>query len=120
MGRLNMFRIFHFRVVIFSVLFLSACSADADPKPYTLYRNSPVDEKIRIHWATFDAEESSLIYNMKNCMMAAAILNANVNELSKREGVLSNQSIGFWCEPGSYKDVGSIPASFKSAFPIDE
>jgi len=52
--------------------FLGSCSGDA--KPATLYRNSPFDHGMRVHFATFDVQgESNPSYNFTNCEMAADV-----------------------------------------------
>ena len=95
---------------------LASCANGADT--FTLYRNSPYGV-TRIHWATFNASESDPSYNLNNCQMAARLLNANVTASAKAEGKVRDTSLGFWCEPGSYKKDGPIPASFAEAFPTD-
>lgn len=70
---------------------ISACSLGGDnPQAYTLYRNSPVGE-MRIHMATFDAEEGEA-YNQENCQIAADLFRS-------QPGV----SVRYWCEKGAYK-----------------
>jgi hypothetical protein len=98
---------------------LGACDTNKSGIIFTLYRNSPFDPTLRVHWATFDADETDPNYNMNNCLMAARILNANVTASAKAEGMEREQSAGFWCEGGAYKDNGPIPNSFPEAFPTD-
>jgi hypothetical protein len=85
---------------------------------YTLYRNSPFGE-ARVHWGTFDAEESDAAYNLNNCMMAARLLNANLEASAKVENKEPSPGVGFWCEPGGFEEKGPIPSSFPAAFPTD-
>lgn len=99
---------------------LTACTG-ASSSTVTMYRNSPIDHAMRIHWATFDARDGQA-YNWANCGMAARILNANVSELAKREGKPRDKALGFWCEAGPYKQDGhgaTVPTSFESAYPTD-
>lgn len=74
---------------------------------------------MRIHWATFDAKESDPAYNMKNCQMAARVLNANYAASSQAEGKQPDLSVGFWCEAGSYTETGAVPSRFETAYPTD-
>lgn len=85
---------------------------------YTLYRNSFLDSTTRIHWATFDAADREN-YNMGNCLMAARLLNANVNASAMAEGKPRDLSLGFWCEEGKYRESGAVPTTFTAAFPTD-
>lgn len=103
-------------VFFFSVLI--ACSGGGrHSDTTTLYRNSALDPTIRIHWATFDADESDPAYNLNNCGMAARLLNANVAASAKAEGKERDPSVGFWCELGPYREEGSVPSQFYEAFP---
>jgi len=63
-------------------------------QPFTLYRTSAVDPMMRVHIATFDAEERSPSYNQENCWTAADLF-------MSQEGV----SVRFWCEPGRYAEA---------------
>lgn len=100
------------------LLMLSSCSGEKDYL-YTLYRNSPFDPSLRVHWATFDANESSPTYNLGNCMMAERLLNANLSASARAEGKEPHPLTGFWCEPGKYRETGTVPNTFNSAFPAD-
>jgi hypothetical protein len=84
----------------------------------TLYRNSPVDYSMRIHWGTFDAQDG-VNYNLSNCQMAARLLNANVTALAKKEGRRHDSVVGFWCEVGRYKESGMVPMTFQEEYPTD-
>lgn len=85
---------FIFLLLTFSAsVFLSGCGTD---RVYTLYRNSVLDQRMRIHIATFDAAEKSGIdtenYNQENCEIA--------------RGLFQNQSgvkVRYWCELGRYR-----------------
>lgn len=99
-------------------IFSSSC-AESPQNSATLYRNSPFAYDLRVHWASFDADESDPSYNMNNCMMAARILNANVTASAEAEGKRRDESAGFWCEVGRFRENGSIPTDFVEAFPTD-
>ena len=71
---------------------------------------------MRIHVATFDAAESSNLFNISNCQMTARALNANIRAQPAFEGP---QTIGFWCEPGKFTDKGLPPTSFDAEFPTE-
>ena len=96
---------------------LVACSSDRG-EAYALYRNSPFDYTMRVHWATFDADDKGS-YNMNNCLMAARLLNANVTASAKAEGKERDVMAGFWCEPGPFEEDGLVPTNFPEAFPTD-
>lgn len=78
------------------VAMLAGCGA-ADSGPYTLYRSSPVDPSMRVHWATFDAAEGA-DYNSENCIMAADLLQENLRKLNN-----GAEPIRFWCEKGAFE-----------------
>lgn len=84
----------------------------------TLYRNSPIDYSMRIHWGSFDAGDG-VNYNLSNCQMAARLLNANVTALARKEGRARDSVVGFWCEVGSFKEEGMVPPTFQEEFPTD-
>jgi hypothetical protein len=105
------------KLIIWSVA-LAGCSQQQS-NTVTLYRNSPVAIGVRVHWATFNADESDPSFNLNNCLMAARLLNANVTASAKAEGKDRDNSVGFWCEAGSYREHGSIPSTFAEAFPTD-
>lgn len=96
---------------------LSGCT-DNKADPFTLYRNSPFDYSMRVHWATFDAKDKGN-YNMDNCLMAARLRNANVTASAKAEDKERDLAAGFWCENGPYKESGTVPTNFPEAFPTD-
>ena len=100
------------------IALLSACG-NAGGDAYTLYRNSPFEPASRVHWATFDAKDGNPTYNLNNCLMAARVLNANIEANAKAEGKEKDASLGFWCEGGHYREQGNIPAVFPAAFPTD-
>jgi hypothetical protein len=101
---------------------LLGCNDAGQPKgapPATLYRNSFLDHSLRIHWATFDADESDRSYNSNNCAMAARLLNANLDASATNEGTERDEAVGFWCEPGRFSEKGQAPPAFRSEFPTD-
>lgn len=58
---------------------------------YTLYRSSIFESEMRIHMATFDADDSEK-YNLENCQTAADLF-------QKQPGV----AVKYWCEKGNFK-----------------
>lgn len=84
----------------------------------TLYRNSPLSNEVRVHWATFDAADGA-DYNLGNCHMAARILNANLEASAKAEGRQPFSNVGFWCEVGTYSETGGVPIKFDAEYPSD-
>lgn len=84
----------------------------------TLYRNSTLVAGMRIHWASFDADDGPS-YNINNCMMAARLLNANLIASAEAEGKPPHEGVGFWCEPGSFQVDGFVPGNFQAAYPTD-
>jgi hypothetical protein len=71
------------------VMLLGGC----DGNPWTLYRNSNLDAKARIHIATFDANEND-DYNRENCLLAQGLFKAQ-----------PDIRVLFWCERGRYKST---------------
>ena len=63
----------------------------SDDLVYTLYRNSVTDENMRMHVATFDADEKES-YNKDNCGIAQALF-------QHQPGV----KVRYWCEKGYFK-----------------
>jgi len=104
-----------FVYALIACLGVSGCTDNSGSETYTLYRNSVVGSDIRIHVATFDAEEMDRLYNHNNCEMSARLRNANVRAFNPA----TDQKAGFWCEPGKFVEKGSIPFTFDSEFPTD-
>ena len=73
---------------VMAVFSLIACTPGGGN--FTLYRNSAVDEKMRIHVASFDSLDGAA-YNSENCKVA--------EELFKNQ---PNVTVRYWCEKGSY------------------
>lgn len=76
-------------LMLVSTTLLIACG-NSDSS-YTLYRNSPIDEHMRIHVATFNAKDGH-DYNMSNCQTAQELF-------QNQKGVTAK----FWCEKGNFK-----------------
>jgi len=104
-------------VMALATLALAGCDGKS-ADPVTLYRNSPLDTSMRIHFATFDAPDGEN-FNLSNCQMAVRALNANVDALAKRDGGERDPSAGFWCEIGSFTEDGLVPPSFDSEWPAE-
>lgn len=79
------------RALIGLALLLAGCK-DAGPT-FSLYRNSPFFAGMRIHWATFDADESGN-FNEGNCQLAARLLNQQ-----------APAGVQWWCEEGHAHSV---------------
>jgi hypothetical protein len=62
-----------------------------DDGSYTLYRNSVSFADMRIHVASFDAEDGEQ-YNKENCNVARELF-------AKQPGV----TVKYWCERGRFK-----------------
>ena len=76
-------------LMLVSAILLIACG-NSDGS-YTLYRNSSIDEHMRIHVATFNAKDGH-DYNMSNCQIAQELF-------QKQDGIKTK----FWCEKGNFK-----------------
>ncbi len=72
---------------------LTGCSVGtgADDRIFTLYRGSTTDPNMRIHIASFDANEKEE-YNRENCEIARQLFQA-------QPGV----KVKYWCEKGRYR-----------------
>lgn len=66
-------------------------SGASDGQIFTLYRNSALDENMRIHVSTFDAADGEA-YNRGNCEQAELLFKAQTGVKTK-----------FWCEKGRFK-----------------
>jgi hypothetical protein len=76
---------------IIVALLISGCAAHAAESMYTLYRTSVADASMRIHVATFDADEGEN-YNRDNCQTAARIFAAQ-----------PRVTVRYFCEKGRYR-----------------
>ena len=74
------------------ILLIFGTTAVANETAVTLYRNSVLDENMRLHIATFDTNNGGA-YNWENCQLAAKLFQA-------QPGVTTR----FWCEKGKFKD----------------
>lgn len=85
-----MMRFYVFFTAISIALLLAGCGT-SDNISFTLYRNSILDENMRIHVASFDAIDGDR-YNKENCDQA--------QELFQNQPTVKNK---FWCEKGKFK-----------------
>lgn len=80
---------------LIAALALAAVNSGCEKAPaidvYTLYRSSPVDSAMRVHWATFDANQSDG-YNQENCLAGAEAMMA-----------IPGVTVRYWCEKGRYR-----------------
>ena len=86
----------HMRLRAATVAFaavLGGCTpSDAsDGRTFTLYRNSVTDPNMRLHVATFDANQKEE-YNRENCEVAARLLGSQPGVKTK-----------FFCEKGRFR-----------------
>lgn len=113
-----MIRTLTFLALMISMGVSSAWASDKEGI-YTLYRTSSFTEPLlRIHFATFDANERPA-YNQGACEMIARLLNANLHATFKAAGRTAHPKIGFWCEHGRFRKEGPIPNEFPKEFPTD-
>lgn len=75
------------RVAFIAALLLAGCGDNAT----TLYRNSVTDAKMRVHVATFDADEGQP-YNATNCEIARQLFQQQ-----------PRVEVAYWCEAGRYR-----------------
>lgn len=80
-------------IVLFAGLLIAGCnqSNSSSSKIFTLYRNSALDETMRIHVATFDAADGEA-YNRRNCDQAQLLFQTQSGVKTK-----------FWCEKGFFR-----------------
>jgi len=82
--------------IVLTGLLGAGCSdilAVGNGEVFTLYRNSVLDNTMRIHVASFDAEAGKE-YNSGNCAIAADLF-------QRQSGVKTR----FWCEAGRYRSI---------------
>lgn len=77
-------------VALSCVVALGGCSP-GDGATYTLYRNSALDQSMRVHVATFDSSDGE-DYNDENCNVA--------QQLFQRQGGVT---VRYWCEKGRFR-----------------
>ncbi|HWX01452.1 MAG TPA: hypothetical protein VNZ65_11505, partial [Collimonas sp.] len=82
-------------LVAYVLLFLFVLTridfGEGNPEYETLYHNSVIDHKARIHVSTFDSNNGA-VTNKENC--------ANAEDLLQMQ---QGTKIRFWCEAGRYK-----------------
>ena len=81
-------------ITLFLAITATGCGKSSSPgegEIYVLYRNSVVDESMRLHIATFDAGEAEN-YNRGNCDQARELFQAQPSVKTK-----------FWCEKGRFR-----------------
>jgi len=78
------------KILIIVILLNFGCS-QSDSDTYALYRNSVLDEAMRLHVATFDSKDGEK-YNQGNCDIAKDLF-------QMQDGVKTK----FWCEKGKFK-----------------
>ena len=83
-------KFYPFLSAISIAIVMIGCDA-SESTSFTLYRNSILDENMRIHVATFDASDGDR-YNKENCNQA--------QELFQKQPAVKTK---FWCEKGSFK-----------------
>ena len=76
---------------------LSACNRPDEASTFTLYRSGAENASLRIHVATFDADEDAA-YNQENCDIAQGLFQQH-----------RGSAVKYWCEAGRYREQG--PAS---------
>lgn len=106
-------------IALATLVFVTAGCQSQSATTYTLYRTSMFSTGARVHWATFDADESDRSYNRNNCEMAARLLNANYRASAHASGKEPDPTMGFWCEAGRYSESGTPPSRFEAAYPTD-
>ena len=94
----------------------SETAVAADTQIATLYRNGSLLKSMRIQFATFDAPGEANDFNISNCQMAARLLNQNIRAQTPES---DEQSVGFWCEPGAFREDGFAPDEFAAEFPTE-
>jgi hypothetical protein len=82
-------------IFVLSIFFVGCGEQPAKYSPtYTLYRNSPYSQSLRIHFATFDAKEAGN-YNMGNCFLSADLFNKETYRQMN-----GKPTARYWCELG--------------------
>ena len=74
-----------------AILLVGATLAGCTDTSYTLYRNSVIDQGLRVHVASFNAADGEA-YNRENCDIAARLF-------QQQPGV----TVKYWCEKGAYR-----------------
>jgi hypothetical protein len=79
-----------FGVMVGALLLTGLASGANDASTFTLYRNSVLDAKMRLHVASFDTANGAA-YNKENCAVAQQLF-------LSQPGIKTQ----FWCEPGRF------------------
>ncbi|MDX6769896.1 MAG: hypothetical protein SF051_10210 [Elusimicrobiota bacterium] len=82
-----------------ALLAIAGCSNSSDGI-YTLYRTTGDSNYMRLHWATFDADQVGSErenMNLQLCQISAKYLQV---ELARQE---PGSSVKFWCEKGRFR-----------------
>lgn len=99
--------------LLVSLILLSGCDrwpqawkpfGSTEHKAYKLYRSSMVGSDMKIHIATFDADEgivigSNKLYNLHNCEVTRDLFEKNKTEVTR--DLFQNEpgvEVKFWCE----------------------
>ena len=78
-------------ILVSATLLLALATGCGNKNAYTLYRNVSLSDTLRIHVATFDADEEA-DYNRDNCEQTRELFQLHPSQLSR-----------FWCEKGRYR-----------------
>lgn len=85
--------------ILLCLLILLSCNKSEklnESEVYTLYKSGVSDSSIKLHVATFNADDGSNShdYNSTNCNKIRDFLQSEPKMFEQR----------FWCEPGYYKE----------------
>jgi hypothetical protein len=84
------------KTILIALAFVTLLVGCGNDDVYTLYRSAVGMPDLRIHIATFDADDSKdpkfKTYNQDNCLSTQKLFSA-------QEGV----SVRYWCEKGYFK-----------------
>ena len=85
-----------------AVLILSSCNGAGELNEqdvYILYRNSPIDDSMRLHVATFNSSEGydDAEYNRENCQHAAQLF-------IEQPPMVGGKGLIWWCERGRFRE----------------
>ena len=78
--------------ILLFILLIYATGANANDNFASLYRNSIINENMRLHISTFDTKNGR-DYNWENCQLVAKLM-------QNQPGVLTK----FWCEIGDFRE----------------
>ena len=85
------------RLVLGATVGLSLAMACGGKNTYTLYRNGSLSDTLRIHVATFDADDVEEV-NRDNCEQARELFQLHPAAVSR-----------FWCEKGRFRKKAPKP-----------